>query len=194
MKRVYQLLAAVVVAFLVPVLTATPSYAAVTCDVGYTGPDSQNMCTSTETYKCTVTNTNTVEITNKNSQVVASGSVTVSGNGSGGSAASGSVTNTNGTTFSVTITNADPQAEEPGVCTATVRVPAKETPEVVQPTNPVEATTGGGGGAAGAGAVRVLPVTSGDPTLTILGIAAVVASIIAALAVTAAVAYRRARL
>ncbi len=189
MKRVYQLLAVVVVAFLVPALTATPSYAAVTCDVGYTGPDSQNMCTSTETYQCTVTNTNTVEITNTNSQVVASGSVTVSGNGSGGSSASGSVTNTNGTTFSVTITNANPEEEEPGVCTATVRVPAKETPEVVQPTRPVETTTGGG-----AGAVRVLPVTSGDPTLTILGIAAVITSILAALAVTAVIAYRRARL
>lgn len=186
MKRVYQMLAAVVVALLVPVMTATPSYAAVTCDVGYTGPDSQNMCTSTETYRCTVTNTNTVEITNTNSQVVASGAVNVSGNGSGGSATSGSVTNTNGTTFSVTITNTNPQSPDTGVCTATVRVPAKETPEVVQPTRPVETT--------GAGVVRALPVTSGDPTLTILGIAAAVTTILAALAVTAVIAYRRARL
>lgn len=186
MKRLYQMLAAVGVALLVPFMAATPSYAAVTCDVGYTGPDSQNMCTSTETYRCTVTNTNTVEITNTNSQVVASGSVNVSGNGSGGSATSGSVTNTNGTTFSVTITNSTPQNPDAGVCTATVRVPAKETPEVVQPTKPVEAT--------GAGAVRVLPVTSGDPTLSLLGVAAIVATVVALLAVTAVIAYRRARL
>jgi len=187
MKRLGQLVAAVVVAFLVPMAIATPSYAAVTCDVGFTGPDSNNMCTSVERYQCTVTNTNTVEITNTNNQVVASGSVAVSGNGSGGSSTSGSVTNTNGTTFSVSITNSNPEAEEPGVCTASVRVPATETPETVQPTKPTKTTASGAG-------VMALPVTSGDLTLTILGIAAIVAAIIAGLAVAAVVAYRRARL
>lgn len=183
MKRLSQLVAAVVVAFLVPVMAPAPSFAAVTCDVGFTGPDSNNMCTSVETYQCTVTNTNTVEITNTNNQVVASGSVTVSGNGSGGSSTSGSVTNTNGTTFSITITNTNPEGEEPGVCTATVRVPATETPETVQPTQPTTTST-----------VRALPVTSGDPTLTILAIAAAVAVILAGLTVAAVIAYRRARM
>lgn len=183
MKRVYQLLAAAVVAILVPIATAAPSFAVATCDIGFTGPDSQNICTSTETYQCAVTNTNTVEITNTNNQVVASGSVTTNSNTSGGSSTSGSVTNANGTTFSVTITNTGPEGEEQGVCVATVRVAAAETPEVVQPTQSM-----------GAGAVRALPVTSGDPTLTILAIAAVVAAIMAALAVAAAIAYRRARL
>lgn len=176
MKRLYQLLAVAVVAILVPIATSATARAAFTCGVGFTGPNSQNICTSVETYQCTVNNQNTVTITNSNNQTVASGSVSVSGNGSGGSSTSGSVTNTNGTTFSVTITNSNPESEEPGVCTATVTVPATETPETVQPT---KSTT-----------PKELPVTSGDPTLGLVGIAAGIAAFIAGVA-TAVTIYRR---
>src|SRR5690606_3838762 len=121
MKRLYQLLAAAVVTLALPVAVGQPAQAAMVCQVGFTGPNSQNMCVSTETYQCSVTNTNTVTITNSSSQIVASGIVTVSGNGSGGSATSGSVTNSDGTTFSVTITNSSSgNNQEPAVCTATV--------------------------------------------------------------------------
>lgn len=179
MKRLYQLLAVAVVALLVPIAASQSASAAVTCGVGYTGPDSQNMCTSVETYRCSVTNQNTVTITNSNNQTVASGSVTVSGNGSGGSSTSGSVTNTNGTTFSVTITNSNPDSEEPGVCTATVRVPATETPETVQPTK--------------TSTPKALPVTSGDDTLPILATIAGAAVVVAGSAVAIAL-YRRAHM
>ena len=183
MKRIYQLLAAAVVALLVPIVASVPASAVATCDIGYTGPDSNNLCTSVETYKCTVTNTNTVEIKNTTDQVVASGQVSTSGNTTGGNATSGSVTNTSGTTFSVTITNSAP--ESPGVCMATVTVPATETP------------TNGGGGAEGGQVLpassaqpAALPVTSGDWTLLLMGILAGIGAITALLAVSLVVAYR----
>jgi hypothetical protein len=137
------------------------------------------MCTSTETYSCSVTNQNVVTITNSSNQTVASGSVTVSGNGTGGNGTSGSVTNTDGTTFSVTITNSNPTTQNPGVCTATVTVPATVTEETVQPKSTEKP--------------QVLPVTSGDTTLIGLMIAAGVAALIAGAAVAVAL-YRRAHL
>lgn len=153
MKRLLKL--AVVAAFALSAITvgapASAQQATGTCEIGFTGPNSQNMCTSTTTYTCTVTNTNTVTITNNSNQDAVSGQVVVSGNGSGGGAQSGTVTNNNGTVFSVVITNPDPLSQNNGTCTATVTVPATEPPAPVIPT--------------GTGQVEALPKTSGDTTL-----------------------------
>lgn len=98
-------------------LAAGTSAYADTCQVGYTGPDSRNICTSTTTQSCVVTNDNTVDVDGTNVQLSSSGSATSGGNTSGGTAQSGSATNTNGTTINVTVTN-------PGSCTVTRSVPA----------------------------------------------------------------------
>ncbi|MGV9001380.1 MAG: hypothetical protein ACOH18_00265 [Candidatus Saccharimonadaceae bacterium] len=173
MKRFYQLIAAVVVALLAPVLVSAPTLAASTCDVGFTGPDSQNMCTSVETYSCTVNNNNEVTITNSNNQTVASGMV------SGGNSTSGSVSNGNGTNFTVAITNAS--EGEGGVCSATVIVPAVETPPTVVPSATTTPKT----------TVKALPVTGDDSTLMIAAIAAGIAVGIAGISVAASLVYRR---
>jgi hypothetical protein len=180
MKRLNQLLLAVAVAVLVPFVAVTPTHAASTCDIGFTGPNSQNMCTSVQTYDCTVTNTNTVTIANTNSQQGASGQVNVSGNTSGGNGVSGSVSNSSGTTYAVTIINADPAIPTSGTCTAAIVVPANETPETVVPTQPAAPTP------------RALPVTSGDSTLT--AVALIAGSVVgaAALSIAALALYRRA--
>lgn len=177
MKRLYQLIAAAVVIFLVPLVVSAPTHAVSTCDVGFTGPDSQNMCTSVETYSCTVTNQNEVAITNSNNQTVASGAVSGAGSTSGGGSISGSVSNSNGTTFTVNITNQD----EVGVCTATVIVPAVETPPTVNP--PVTTTT--------ATATKALPVTGDDSTLAFLRVGAVIAMAVAGISVATVLVYRR---
>lgn len=148
-----------------------------TCDIGFTGPDSNNMCTSTTTYSCEVTSTNTVTITNQTTQEATSGTVTVTGNTTGGSGASGTVTNTSGTTFTVTITNPNPQAEQPGVCTASVVVPAEVPEEPVTPPN-------------GQGGVEVLPETSGDTTLQTTALIAGALALAAALSVGGVLWYR----
>lgn len=101
--------------------------AAATCQNGFTGPDSNNLCTSTTTYQCTQTNGNTVTIANDGTQVAVSGNASTGGNGSGGGAQSGSATNTNGVTYNVAVTNQ-------GVCTATATVPASVPVTPVAPT------------------------------------------------------------
>lgn len=140
-----------------------------TCQIGYTGPDSNNMCTLKSTYTCKVTNKNDVEVLNSNNQVAGSGSVTSTGNTSTGSTATGQASNTNGTTFNVSVNNS-------GTCTVLTTVPA--TPPVtpgkgstVAPTATVPAPAPAGG----KGSVAVLPNTSGDSML------ASVASVIAVL-------------
>lgn len=164
MRNLVKLIAVAAIAVL-PLLSGSSAGAQqATCEIGFTGPNSNNQCVSTTTYECEVTNTNTVVIRNESNQEVASGQVSVGGNTTGGTATSGTVTNTNGTTFSVTITNSAPESEEPGICTATVVVPATETPEEPEPVVPA----GGGGAAAGSGGggqVAVLPATSADQML-----------------------------
>lgn len=175
MKRTYQLLAAAIVAILVPLAASVPASAASTCDVGFTGPDSQNLCTSVETFECTVRNENIITINNTNTQTGVSGQALSNGNTTSGGATSGTVTNTNGTTFAVTIVNnTEEGSEEPAICTAAVIVPATVTPETVTPVTPATP--------------KALPVTSGDPTLAIIaaitgvvGIAALVSVIVVAL-------------
>lgn len=94
-----------------------------TCPAGFTGPGSTNICTSVETFACTVSNTNQVTVTNQNAQ----GSV--SGNASGNGAQSGTATNSNGTVFNVSVTNE-------GVCTAVRAVPATPVAESPTPSTP----------------------------------------------------------
>lgn len=135
MKRLMKLMVIVAIA-ISPFLTgASASALQGTCEIGYTGPNSENMCTMT--YKCSVTesNTNTVRITTDDDQEVASGSVQNSGNTGGGSGTSGTVTNTSGTVINVTIKNPSTEAE---ACVATSTVPATNPPETPKP------TTGGG--------------------------------------------------
>ena len=177
MKRIVKLMA---VAFaLLPLLVgASVSAQQATCSVGYTGPDSHNMCTSTTRYECTVTNTNDVTITNSNNQTVASGTVTTSGNTTGGTSTSGTVTNTNGSTFNVTITNSNPNTT--GVCTATAVVPAT----TVTPVTP---------SGSGAAAAKALPYTSADSPLEMVAWIVGFTAVLAALSVGGVVAYRHFR-
>lgn len=100
----------------------------VTCDIGFTGPDSKNICTSTTEFTCKVINNNNIEFYNGNDQVAVSGDTTVGGNTTGGGATSGTATNANGTSFNWTVTNGS--GEETGqICSTVVTKPANVTPE-----------------------------------------------------------------
>lgn len=173
-KRVILTVVALVVA---PLLAGAPVAAQATCGVGFTGPDSNNMCTSTTTYQCAVNNTNSVTITNDTNQVVASGTVTTSGNTTGGSTTSGSVTNSSGTTFSVTINNALVDGEPLATCAATVVTPATEPPAT--PVKPAEQTQ-----------PQVLPFTGADTTLSTMGWVAAAMAVLAGLSVASVLVYR----
>jgi len=177
MKRLYQLLVGAVVAVLVPMAASVPASAANTCEVGFTGPNSQNMCTPVETYTCTVENNNIITIENTNTQVGVSGAALNNSNTTTGSATSGTVTNENGTVFNVVITNANPTTQDPETCFATVVVPATTTPETVVPAATVTP--------------EALPVTSGESTLPVLVITASIAGAVALLTAGSAVLYRR---
>lgn len=178
MKRLMKLMVVAAIA-ISPLLVGTASVSAqqATCDVGFTGPDSNNMCTSTTSYTCEVTNTNTVTIVNESTQEATSGTVTVTGNTGGGNGTSGTVTNDNGTTFTVVITNANPQEDEPGICTASVVIPANVPEEPVVPPN-------------GQGEVEVLPETSGDTTLQTTALVAGILLLLATLSVGGVLWYR----
>jgi membrane-bound inhibitor of C-type lysozyme len=103
-----------------PVIASTTAGAASTCQIGYTGPNSNNLCTSTTTYQCEVVNDTTVKVTNDNTQISVSGSATNGGNTNGGNAQTGSATNSNGTTFTATVVNNE--------CSVVATVPATTTP------------------------------------------------------------------
>lgn len=144
---------------------------AATCAIGFTGPDSRNICTSETTYKCNLTNENKIIFLNDNKQVAISGDATTSGNTAGGSSKTGSATNDNNVTYTGTVTNDN-------ICTAVVTTPATVTPAETQPVTPVATPTvpqpaAGKGGAGGAGAVApaALPNTATDsPLVTTLAI------------------------
>lgn len=101
---------------IVPFIAVDSVAAAGTCQAGFSGPDSNNLCTATVTYTCTVVNDNTVQIDNTNTQIAVSGNAS-SGGGAGSGASSGSATNSNGVTFTATVTNND-------VCMVTATTPA----------------------------------------------------------------------
>jgi len=179
MKKLLKVLAVAIFA-LTPFVISSSASAQAVCEIGYTGPDSQNLCRSITKYACSVTNTNVVSIRNDNNQVVASGTVGTSGNGQGGTSTSGSVTNTNGTTFAVTITNTG--IDE--TCVATAVVPATQPPAPTPPTNPnpVQPTA--------RGQVSALPKTSGSAAQSVLFITVGSLAAIAVLGVGSIALYR----
>ncbi len=168
MKRLLNVAAVAALLAFVPLAVSTPSYAQSTfsCEVGYTGPNSENECVSEQTYVCEVDNENKVNINFENEQVATSGDVTVDNSGQGGGATSGTSSNNNTVNFTVAIDNG---SEEP--CFARHVVPAKETPE--EPKEP------GRGGVEPEQDVTptALPVTSGSSAPVVLasigGLAAV---------------------
>ncbi|MDB5162452.1 MAG: hypothetical protein JWN28_59 [Candidatus Saccharibacteria bacterium] len=181
MKKLLKVLAVAIFA-LTPLGISSSASAQAVCDVGFTGPDSQNLCTSVTKYSCTVKTENTVEIIDTNNQSAVSGTVNVSGNGQAGGAASGSVTNTNGTTFVFTITNPLPQVGL-GSCVASAVVPAVQPPAPTPATpNPVQPTA--------TGRVSALPHTSSDATLNALIITVGSLALIATLGVGGIALYR----
>lgn len=159
MKRLKQtiVILAVVLAPLAP-FVLVPVASASTCENGYTGPDSNNLCTNTTTYTCTVSNDNKIAIVNDNTQVSLSGDAESEENTEAGGAQTGTATNTNGVTFNVVVTNPTVGDE---LCVVTATVPATPTPTPPAPVVP-----------AGQGAVAVtapkavvpqsLAKTSGD--------------------------------
>ncbi|HEY8886793.1 MAG TPA: hypothetical protein VIM31_04850 [Candidatus Microsaccharimonas sp.] len=177
MKRMKRILLTAIVA-LMPLAFALPAAALGTCAIGYTGPDSNNQCTSQTTYTCTVQSENNVTIINDNDQTSTSGTVTNSDNSQGGNAVSGQVTNSNGTVFNVSITN---PVESPRTCVAVATVPA--TP--VTPVTPVQPQTGNGA------VVAALPHTSGDSFSPVLAVSLVVLGIGAVATYLGATIYRR---
>lgn len=106
---------------------------AATCAIGFTGPDSKNICTSETKYNCMLKDDNTIVFLNDNQQVAVSGDAKVISNTDGGSSTTGSSTNTSGVTYTGTVTN------DNKVCTAVVTMPATVTPAEVQPVTPVAA-------------------------------------------------------
>lgn len=151
MNRIYKS-SLVVALLLLPFGFSASASAASTCAVGYTGPDSNNLCTSTTTYACTVNNDTEIDVTGQNIQIA------VSGDASGGTASTGSTTNANGTTFTATVTN--------GTCVAVATVPATTTTPVV-PQTPTPAVV-----APQKASVATLPNTDGQSPLVSAGIIA----------------------
>ncbi|MBC7943195.1 hypothetical protein H7X68_01710 [Candidatus Saccharibacteria bacterium] len=162
MKKLSQILAVGVIT-LMPLAIGGNAFAAGVCDIGFTGPDSNNQCISTTEFECTVVNDTTVSVTNENIQIAVSGDAGSTGNTSAGSASTGSATNSNGTTFNATVTNATESS--PGICTVVATMQASGgRGSVVAPTAAVPAPSGG----KGAVAVAVLPNTSSDSTMAYL--------------------------
>lgn len=176
MKKLSFLLATLSLA-VVSLAGAGVAHAEATCDIGFTGPDSKNICTSETKFTCEIENNNTIVFKNENGQTAATGNATVSGNGEGGNATSGSATNENGATFTGTITNDN-------ICVAVVTKPANVVPEApVTPGRgqveaaPVAQVTPGRGQAV---VPTVLPDTSGvSPLIVTLVITGIAASVLA---------------
>lgn len=146
MKRLSLTLAMAAIV-LAPFATSGTAFAETSCQIGFTGPGSTNMCTSVETYTCEVNNTNNVTVLDANEQDALSGTSLVVSNTSGGSSSTGSATNSNSVTFNVTVTNGNGDGDGGGVCT------------VVATTQPIPA---GGSGSIVIDQPTVLPNTSGD--------------------------------
>ena len=172
MRRVAKIVAAAAIA-MVPFVAGGSASAMGTCQIGYTGPNSNNECTLESTYTCTVRNDTDFDIKNESGQVVVSGSANNTDNTGAGGAVSGSATNSNGTSFNVSIDNGDSGK----LCTVVTTVPAKPAPETppapTTPPTPQPVTPSGGKGsitpvvkqavqAPQKAAPSALPLTSGD--------------------------------
>ncbi|MFZ2125723.1 MAG: hypothetical protein WAV01_03790 [Candidatus Saccharimonadales bacterium] len=174
MKKLSQILAIMAIVLAPFAMTGT-AYAEVTCDVGYTGPDLNNLCTSVTTYVCEVDNETDIAVVIDNDQTAISGDISLEDNTTGGSAGTGSASNDNNVTFNVTVSNE-------GVCEAIAVVPANVTPdeeeeeENVTPVTPVAPIEN---------KPTVLPNTSADYTsgyivvaAALLGVGAVISYLI----------------
>lgn len=143
MKKLVRIVTTAVIA-LTPIIFGGSAFAAGTCGVGFTGPDSNNVCTSTTSYVCTIVNDTTASVTNQNVQVAVSGSGT-------GTVLTGSATNSNGTTFNVTVNNASK------LCMVVATVPATVTPATPAPATTVSAPQ--------KVTAKALPNTAGNPMI-----------------------------
>lgn len=134
-------IAVVVAIAILPFMVGDRAFAAGTCEMGYTGPNSNNECVLESTYTCSVKNENDFDIVNENGQVVGSGSAASTDNTDAGGTTSGSATNSNGTSINVSITNGD----EGKLCTVVTTMPP--TPEPPAPHVPKEVPSSGQGAA-----------------------------------------------
>lgn len=179
MKKL-SLLGAVLAVLLAPLAFGATSYAAgSTCPVGFTGPDSVNVCTSQTDFTCKVENNNVIVLDNKNVQVATTGSATDGSSTSGGNSTTGSATNANGVTFKTTLTNGE-------ACTV-VATTTPITPVVTPPTEQTAAPQGAGVGAVASKPTALANTATVSPAMIIAGLIGVLgASILASrLAVTA---------
>ncbi|MCX6728229.1 MAG: hypothetical protein NTV39_00450 [Candidatus Saccharibacteria bacterium] len=177
MRRISKILATVAI-ILAPWAVSGTAFAASTCQIGYTGPDSNNMCTSETKFACTVNNNTNIATVTENNQSAVSGTVNLVNNTTSGSGSTGSATNSNGVTFNVTVKNE--------ACTVAAVTPATPTPT---PT-PAPTTPTGGGAVAPVSkvAATTLPNTSGDVTsgyfvmlASVLGVGALASYLVASL-------------
>lgn len=112
-----------------------------------TGPGSNNVIKSSNECKLTVKNNNAVTVVNNNSQRANSGESSAEHNTTVGSVSSGNASNTNSSSFSVTLTN------DTAGC-----LPERPAAPPVTPTTVTPATSVGG---RGAGEVTVSPAAQG---------------------------------
>lgn len=177
MKKLSQILAITAIV-LAPFATSNLAFATATCQEGYTGPDSNNLCISIKEYECTVNNTNTIAIVTENDQTAGSGTSVNINNTQSGSSSTGSATNSNGVTFNVTVDNGN---DGKGICTVAATIPAtpepkKEVEVVVVPKKETPA---------------VLATTSGDIASEYLVMSAMALGIGSVVSYMAAKAYRQ---
>ncbi len=139
MSKVFKLIVAT--SALTMLSLAAPAPARAACEIENTGPGSVNECVNVADFSCELSNDNQIIIRNDSEQVAQSGPVEA-----GEGAFSGTVTNDNGTTFSVTIENEGcvvtavttpqpPVEETPVVPQPVVEPPKKETPKVLAKTS-----------------------------------------------------------
>lgn len=168
-RRVLTLLAGILA---LPIVSSV-SVSAVdsSCTITNTGPDSNNTCTVSDKYTCTVENDTVIIVDSNNQQVATSGNANNSGNTSGGTSTSGSATNSNGTTFNFTVTNGT--EGQPATCVVgTVTTP--------QPEQPAGGSGGVGATAAATPKPTVLAKTSGADSMAVL--AGIIATLVIAVA------------
>lgn len=181
MKKL-SLLGAVLAVMLVSLAFGATSYAAEgTCAIGFTGPDSHNVCTATTTFKCNVENNNALVFDNANNQVAKTGLASVDSSTSGGGSMSGSATNANGVTFTTTVKN-----DEAKTCTV-VATSAPVTPVVTPPVTTPTVTTPQAGGSGAVKPAALANTATVSPVMVIAGLLGLVGAsvIVSRLAVAA---------
>lgn len=177
MKKV-NVLAVIAGLVVLPLLASDSVSAEFKCEIGFTGPNSNNECVSEQQYTCEIENNNQITINDNTQQEAATGNAKIEDNTSGGGAVSGTAKNSSGTTYNFTVSNSG----ESKVCVANKVVPASETPEA--PANPAP---GRGESAAPVQPSQkvtpaALPVTSGTTAPVIVLTGTVVATGLLALA------------